>query len=240
MTSTSNPFANAPVSGRRDHIGKFITPEQARAFLAAARDDRYGLALRLCLALGLRRGEACGLRDTDLDLDRSILSVRGTLTYAVGSGIAYGDAKTEAGTRTIELPASLVHAIRAHVEQREFERAAMGDVWQDSGYLFVGPTRGQAINPNVLSQACKRVLKAAGLDSTIRLHDMRHSYASFLHAEGVPMRDISAALGHANTSITQNLYVHVFGSAVSRAAAAVDALLTDDLTLELPAKKTEA
>ena len=237
---SKNPFSPkaAPVPGKREAIGQAITPEQGRAFVAACEAHRYGLALQWCITFGFRRMEACGIRDEDIDLDRGILVVNGGVTYAPGVGVQYGDTKTENGRRAFRLPPRQVASARAHIARREEEREAMGDAWQDSGFLFVRTTDGKAIYPSYLNTAFKEIAASIGLDPSIRLHDMRHTHASYLHEAGVSTKNISAALGHANTRITENLYIHLFNDALSDAAAAVDAMLTPE-TLEMPERKEE-
>jgi integrase len=83
---------------------KVLTNDQAAAFLEMAQGDPLELALRLLLALGLRRGEVCGLRWSDIDLERGTLTVNGTLQYIHGHGLLYGPPKTESGRRGFTLP----------------------------------------------------------------------------------------------------------------------------------------
>lgn len=204
-----------------------LTVPQAKALLQAARGDRLEVALRLMLSLGLRRGEVCALRwDTDVDLEKGILTVRGTLGYIQGHGLTRGDPKTDAGERSFKLPPALLAALVWHRQQQERERALMGSRWVNSGYVFVSSTTGGALNSNCIYDCFKRAAKAAGLPKEATPHTLRHSCASFLHAEGASLKKISVYLGHANTTITNNVYVHLFQDELDDGAATVDDLLS--------------
>lgn len=190
-----------------------LTPEQAAELLNAIQDERLGLGVQLALLLGLRRGEIAALRlaDLKLDVDPPTLTVNGTLTRIKGKGLVLGPPKTDKGRRTLRLPAQLVAALRWHLQRLKVERAAMGDAWEaDTGYIFVRSTDGTAIEPGYIYETFRRVAKRAGLEG-YRLHDLRHSAASYLHKLRWPTKDIAAQLGHSSTNITNNLYVHLFG-----------------------------
>lgn len=236
---TRNVAALVKGGGRTSKTITVLTVEQARSFLSAARGERLEMALRLLLSLGLRRGEVCGLRDEDVDLVRGILSINGTLQWIPGEGLRWGEPKTASGRRSIKLPETLLAVLRAHLERRDLERAAMGDGWTGSPYIFVAAKSGGPLNPNHLYQVFLRVARRAALPEGTSPHTLRHSCASFLFAQGVAVKTISAILGHANTAITNDLYIHLFQETVDDAAATVEALLTadaDELILELPPK----
>lgn len=237
---TRNVASLVKGGGRTSKTITVLTVEQARSFLSAARGERLEAALRLLLSLGLRRGEVCGLRDEDIDFARGILHIRGTLQWIPGQGLDWGEPKTPSGRRAIRLPETLLAVLKEHIERREAERAAMGDAWAECPYLFVAVKSGGPLNPNQIYQAFLRVARRAALPEDATPHTLRHSCASFLFAQGVAVKTISAILGHANTAITNDLYIHLFQETVDEAAATVEALLqegADELILELPPKQ---
>lgn len=211
-----------PTGNKKDPV--FLTVDQARALLVAARGERLEVALRLMLSLGLRRGEVCGLRWADLDGDT--LAVNGTLQYIKGQGLVWGEPKTKNSKRKFKLPPSLKAALVWHRQQQEQERKRMGALWTDSGYIFVATSTGGALNSNAIYEVFKRVAATAGLPAGASPHTLRHSCASFLHAEGASIKKISAYLGHANTTITNNIYIHLFQDELDEAAATVEGLLS--------------
>lgn len=189
--------------------GKSLTRDQARALLEAARGDRLEVAIRIALSLGLRRGEVCGLRWQDIDFDAGTLTVNGKLVYIKGQGLVYGDPKTDSGQRTLKLGAKLLTSLRWHEIHLAAERMAMGEKWKPSEYVFVSVTNGGPLNPGVFYDAFKKAAKKAEIGS-FRLHDLRHSCASFLAAQGYSRKQVQAILGHANPQITERLYTHLF------------------------------
>ena len=196
------------------------------AFLVAARGGRFEVALRLLLSLGLRRGEVCGLRwGTDLDLKAGTLTINGTLQYIPRHGLTWGEPKTPAGRRSFKLPPALLAALTWHKQQQERERAQMGARWSDSGYVFCSSITGGALNSDALYVAFKCAAAIAGLPAEASPHSLRHSCASFLHAEGASVKKISGYLGHANTSITNNIYVHLFQDEIDEGVVTVEELL---------------
>lgn len=91
----------------------------------------------------------------------------------------------------------------------------------DQGYVFVAVTTGDRLNPGRLNDIFHAVAKRAG-SAGFRLHDLSHSCASFLHAEGVKTKEISAFFGHTDTQITNNVYIHLFPDALNNAAQMVN------------------
>lgn len=218
-----NPFAvqRQKRSNRRDAtppVAKALTVEQARTFQASARGERQEVGLRLSLGLGFRRGEICGLRLCDVDMEAGTITIAGSLEDIPGHGLTWDEPKSAQSKRTLKLPAALLAALTWHLQQRERESQRPG--WEESGYVFTGKN-GRALHPGTLYAVFCRVAARAGLEG-FRLHDLRHSCASFLFAEGVPMKTISAILGHASTAITEAIYVHLFQEAVDAGVEAVE------------------
>lgn len=186
--------------------GKALTPEQARQLLNAAKGARLEAAIRLALGLGLRRGEVCGLRWADIDLQGTTLSVKGQIVYEPRQELFWAEPKTKTAVRTLHLPAVLVGALRWHQTRQEAEHKAMG--WAPAVYVFTSATTGGPLNPSAFYITFKQIATAAGLES-FRLHDLRHSAASFLLAEGVSLKKVQQILGHARGSTTLGVYGHL-------------------------------
>ena len=131
--------------------------------------------------------------------------------------------KTHRSRRVLVLPGVALQALAEHQERQRFERSGAGPKWQESGHVFTMPTGGP-IDPDYLRRCLKRLLKVASLPD-IRFHNLRHSAASLLLAEGVPMRVIMETLGHSQISITSDLYSHVAPALQQEAADAMDRAL---------------
>jgi integrase len=145
--------------------------EDAERFLAATRGTRLYPLWRLALATGLRRGELCGLRWSDVDLVAGTASVAHTRTTA-GKAIT-SQPKTDAGYRTISLDAGTVTVLRAWKKRQLEERMAAGPAWIESPYMFTHED-GQPPHPGWVTKRWNGAVVAAGVPP-IRLHDARHS-----------------------------------------------------------------
>lgn len=222
----SNPFQDLTLPSADGKKIVFLTVEQAKAFILAARGDRLEVALRLLLSLGMRRGEVCGLRwGKDVDLAAGTLTINGTLQYIQGRGLEWGEPKTDAGRRSYKLPPAILAALTWHKQRQEREREQMGTRWTNSGYVFCSSTTGGALNSNNLYSAFKRAATIAELPKGTSPHSLRHSCASFLHAEGASLKKISSYLGHASTTITSNVYIHLFQDEIDEGVVTVEELL---------------
>jgi integrase len=123
------------------------------------------------------------------------------------------------------MPDNVARALKLRHAQQLQERLAAGSDWQDSGLMFTN-ARGGALEPIMLHRDFKRVLKKAGLPTTIRFHDLRHAAASLLLAQGVNLRVIMELLGHSSISLTANTYTRVTSAALRDAARLMDGSFT--------------
>jgi integrase len=197
-------------------------PEELGRFLDAVQSDRHSCLYEVLSMTGLRRGEALGLRWTDLDLERGVLVVRQQLTQ-LGHEIAFGPPKTASGeNRMVELDAGTVGVLLGHQPRQQIERADWGDAYEDQDLVFAREN-GAPIHPEFATRHFQYLARKAGLPP-IRLHDLRHGSASLQLAAGVPMAVVSKRLGHSSISITADTYSHLLegvGHAAAEAAAAL-------------------
>jgi integrase len=200
-----------------------LTPEQAAAFLSAARGDRLEARFGVALAHGLRQGELLGLRWDDLDLAAETRRVERQLQRIDGAFRLVG-LKTRQSRRTIAIPATLVAQLCEHRVRQEAERAAAGAQWVESGLVFPS-TIGTPLDPRNLTRRYKALLARTGLPD-LRFHDLRHTCASLLLARGVPARAVMATQGRSHLSLTLNVYAHLFPGDQRQAADAMEGLLT--------------
>jgi len=180
--------------------------DQLRAFAASVAEDRLAALWQLAMTTGMRRGELAGLRWQDVDLDAGsirVSSARVVVNYAVVTG----SPKSASSERTIGLDAGTVQALRTHRRRQLEERMAFGPEWPETGLVFVKED-GAPYHPDNLTRAFAAAARKAGLPA-IRLHDVRHSYATAGLEAGVTMKVMSDRLGHSTISITADLYSHV-------------------------------
>jgi integrase len=198
------------------------TPGQLRAFLDATADHYHGALFRVAAMTGLRRGELCGLRWADLDLDGGRLKVRRTIAV-VNRELVEGETKSARSRRTVDLDPVTVHALRAHRVRQLEERMLVGAGYTDRDLVFATP-EGAPWNPDAVGAAFNRAVARTDLPR-IRFHDLRHSHATHLLASGANARLVSERLGHATVAFTLDVYGHVMPGQQADAAAAVAALV---------------
>jgi integrase len=198
------------------------TPAELAAFLDRTTDHYYGPLVRVAAMTGLRRGELCGLRWSDVDLDGSVLVVRQTVQLVAGR-IVIGDVKTARSRRRLDVDEHTVAVLRAHRTRQLKLRLAVGAGWRDHGLVFTAPD-GQPLNPDTITQWFDRTVRRTELPR-IRLHDLRHTHATHLLAAGVNVKIVSERLGHASVAFTLDAYGHVMPGQQASAAAAVAALV---------------
>jgi len=183
-----------------------LQPDQARVLLEGVRSHRLGALFTVALALGLRQGEALGLRWDAVDFTAGTLHIRAALQW-VGKHWQLVEPKSARSRRSVALPRVAILALRAHRVRQKKERLLAGAEWKETGLVLTTRT-GQAIEPSNLTKEFKRLLKQVGLPD-VRFHDLRHTAATFLLAQGVDARTIMETLGHSQISLTLNTYSHV-------------------------------
>lgn len=204
---------------------RFLTTDEALRFLVAAKGDRLEALYRVAVALGLRQGEAFGLRWSDVDLDRATLVVRNALQRVDGQAVLVPP-KTARSRRTISVPPQLIGALKRHRIVQLEERMIAGSRWQDLDLVFASPI-GTPLDPSNIRRQFLALLKKADLPP-MRFHDLRHTAASLLVAEGVHPRTVMEILGHSQIAITMNTYSHVSSETMKDATNRMGALLLGD------------
>jgi hypothetical protein len=198
------------------------TPGQTAAFLNAIRDHRLYAAYHLIALRGLRRGEACGLRWCDIDLDSGSAVISWQLQQYDGH-VVMCPPKTAHSERIIALDRTTVAALRAHRARQLAERATAGQDYLDSGYVFTRPG-GDPMAPDWLSRYFRQLNDASGLPP-IRLHDVRHGAASLALAAGADLKVVQDMLGHASIVLTADTYTSVLPEVARKTAEDVASLI---------------
>jgi integrase len=174
----------------------------------------------------MRQGEVLGLYWDDVDLDKGTLRVVAQLRRDADTGeLERVETKTARSRRTLPLPDSVRLVLTKHKDRQTADRLD-ADSWADPRLVFA--TRlGTPIHPRNDHRSFRELIRQADLRQ-VRIHDLRHTAASVLLAQGVPARVVMEILGHSQISVTLNTYAHV-APEVSRAAAErVDAALWGD------------
>jgi integrase len=213
--------ARAPTA-RRPEFATWSS-DDLRAFFAAVRDDRLYASFVLLATTGMRRGEVLGLRWRDVDLDGAQLAVVQTLS-TVGQATIVAPPKTQRSRRTIFLDSQTVAVLKEQRRHQRSEQLAAGPAWDASDDLVFRDELGEPMHPDWFSREFNRLIRSTGVPR-IRLHDLRHTYATLALKTGVHPKVVSERLGHATVGITLDLYSHVTPAIARDAADAVAATI---------------
>src|SRR5215216_3146267 len=198
-----------------------LSPEETRRLLEAASGDRLEALYVLAIATGLRQGELLALNWEDVDLERSTLRVRRTLTRR-GGKVFVGEPKTKKSRRSVNLTVATVDALQAHLSRQLEEMERVGSLYRPGGLVFANEIGG-IINPsNLRNRSFARLLKRTGLPPDTRFHDLRHTCATLLLSRNVNPKIVSEMLGHSSIAITLDTYSHVLPTMQESAIRALE------------------
>ncbi|MEP6754817.1 MAG: tyrosine-type recombinase/integrase [Chthonomonadales bacterium] len=214
----------------REH--RILTVEELTMVLAASKDTQIYLPVMLLWSLGLRRGEVCGLRWQDLDLDRSIAGIRHTLIRVSPGNLVFKAPKTKSGRRSVKLSSVLVSALREHRAQQLTYAEVLGSSYNPMN-LVICRADGRPVDPATIYSQFQRLLERLKIPR-VALHDLRHTHATQLLQQGVNIKVIAERLGHADPAITLRVYAHVIESMQEEAAD-----LTNDLLIQATKTSTD-
>lgn len=206
----------------RTHEMRVWDAQELRQFLDHVAEDRLSAMWFVFASTGMRRGEVLGLRWRDVDLDGSQLAIRQTL-LAFGGELHFGEPKTKSGRRQIALDSGTVASLRAHRKRQMEERLRAGPAWADSGLVFTDEV-GNPLHPDGVTRAFAARAGEAGLPR-IRLHDLRHGWATLALKAGVHAKVVSEVLGHSSISLTLDTYSHVLPGMQESAVETVAGLI---------------
>jgi integrase len=246
-TIPRNPAIGVDIPQTPAYKPTFLVLEQARYLLEAVRGHRLEVLYRLLLSLGFRRGEALAIRKIDINWSKAEIAVTGVLQRIDGK-LARTPPKPGASATTAPVPVMLLSALRRHLERMAEEG------WGSAELVFVSDV-GTPLEPRNLNRHFKALVKKANdliaaankdraepiplIPETIRIHDLRHSCATFLIAQGAHPRVIMETLRHAQISTTMNIYGHVIEDVQREAVEGLGALFDDPAVLELPPRRVE-
>ena len=228
----SNPCERVTPPKLNEVDVEFLDENQIAALLEALPDAPVQLSVIVQLALftGARRGEICGLRWADIDLDAGVIAINRNLSFIAHKGPVFDLPKTKKSRRCIKLSGDCIALLKDYKQWQMRERLKVGTYWQRevtieggkrvrNDLLFTKPD-GKPFDPNKVSSWFPVFLREHGLPPC-RFHSLRHSNAALLIAAHVPVTTVAGRLGHAQTSTTVNIYAAAIRSSD---AAAADAL----------------
>ena len=219
----------------KGHGGKIMSEVDMHLFLEMARDTEYYALFYCYLFTGCRRSELLALRWLNGDLLGSQLSITRSMQYLTGAlpgkHITFKPPKTKTSIRSIALTPSTVAVLREHREKQDKQRQALGLLPVTDNDLIFAHYDGSPLLPDSITHAWIKLTHRCGLDG-VRLHDARHSHATFMLKQGVSPKVISERLGHSGIAITLDLYVHTDKEMHQAAANKFDDILKRDSKLD--------
>jgi integrase len=207
---------------RHPAAGRGLDPGADRPVPQCIRDHRLYAAYHLIALRGLRRGEAAGLRWSDVDLDGATAIITCQLQQYDGR-LVLCPPKTARSERAIALDRTTVAALCAHKAAQEADRAALGNGYHGSGYVFTC-LNGDPMAPDRLSRTFRRLSDGAGLPP-VRLHDLRHGAATLALAAGADLKVVQDMLGHSGIVLTADTYTSVLPEVARKAAEDIATLI---------------
>lgn len=220
----SNPADRIERPRKAKYVATIYDQQELDTLFKTVEGDPIELGVILAAFYGLRRSEVVGLKWDAIDFEKKTISIRHTVTQVNIDGksltIQKDRTKTKSSCRTLPLVApfeALLHRLKA--EQQINQKVCGAAYCKDYlDYIYVNSI-GELVKPNFLTQHFEIVLKNNGLKK-IRFHDLRHSCASLLYANGVSLKEIQEWLGHSDIGTTSNIYTHLdYSSKVSSANA---------------------
>ncbi|MEM8534396.1 MAG: site-specific integrase [Chloroflexota bacterium] len=205
-----------------------LTFEQTKRLLNEVRDHRWAALCHLAVNLGLRAAELLGLTWDDINLETRELQVHRQLkriqTNDQVKAFVLHTTKTQSSSRTLILSDDILKLLQEHRANQDAERHSSSE-WKDTMNLVFVSQTGAPIHYSCLRAHFKRLLSQADLPD-IRFHELRHTAATLMLADNVPLVTVSKILGHSSPSITATIYAHALDTSIAKAIAGLSDRLT--------------
>lgn len=218
-----NPAERADLPSLAHRKAAYLDEPDARRLLELLQEEhiRWRAVITFDLLSGLRRAEFLGLLWCDVDLDNQLLFIRQTWNYVPTEGCYVDTPKTGSSARVLKISRTAVLMLLEYKNWQDSQQEALGDAWKNSDDRVFTNDEGAPLFPDSVTKWFTAFVKRSGLPK-VTVHSLRHTYASLMIADGVPLVVVSNQLGHAQTSTTANIYAHVISAAEAKAAAVFD------------------
>jgi len=202
----------------------FLDTDEVLQFLITTQESPYNALYTLAIKTGMRKGELLALKWSDLNWQSGTILVQRQVQRIKGQGLEFRPPKTRAGRRAIQLGEKTLETLRKQLERCKLLKSVEGDNWKEINLIFPS-TVGTPLGGSNISRDFKKQLKKAGIKN-IRFHDLRHTAASLMLNNGVPVLVVSKILGHSKTSTTLDIYGHLIPTMQENAARIMDEIVT--------------
>ena len=203
---SENPMDNVEAPKMRKKKVDALSDEQAKVFFEKVKSCPIDLQciLTMLITTGLRRGELVGLKWRDIDTSAGVLHVERGVSYTHGSGVVVSTPKTSSSIRDVPLMPATVDVILRYLDDTKKKHPST--IIKDAYLFHMRDDIFRPIDPNAITRRVKRFMRNSGLPD-LSPHDLRHSCATLLLAQGADVKSVQQILGHSDASTTLNFYV---------------------------------
>lgn len=207
-----------------------LNKEQAAQLTKIAKEtgEMQHMAILLALSTGMRLGEIFGLKWDCVEIEKGIVYVKQALVTSK-SGQLFQEPKTAASRRKIPLPTDVTKELRKYKKWQDWQRHLIGDKWDDNDMVLANSFGRVVDTSNFTSRYFKNMLVQAGINRSVKFHDLRHTHATLLLLQGVNVKVVSERLGHTSIKMTLDTYSHVLPDMQETAVKALEGLFTKTL-----------
>lgn len=204
---------------------KPLNKEQAAALTHITKEtgEMQHMAILLALSTGMRLGELFGLKWECVDINSGMIHVKQALVTSK-AGQLFQEPKTASSRRKIPLPSDVTKELKKYKKWQDWQRHLMGDKWEDNDMVLANSFGRVIDTSNFTTRYYKKMLVAAGLDRSIKFHDLRHTHATLLLLQGVNVKVVSERLGHTSIKMTLDTYSHVLPDMQEAAVKALEGM----------------
>lgn len=208
------------IAGRQ---ANYLDEQDVKRLFELLKDEpvKWRTLISFAVLSGLRRGELAGLRWEDVNFADCTITIQQTGNYVPGEGIFTDTPKTRKSSRPLKLSRVAFLLLHDYKLWQEEQKEAFGDAWKDQDGRVFTSDDGAPLMPDSITTWFRKFIKRSGLPK-VTLHGLRHTYASLMIADGVPLVAVSKQLGHAQPSTTANIYAHAIAAAEAKAAQTFD------------------
>lgn len=186
----------------------------------------FDMIIMLLLHTGMRRGECCGLDWNDIDFENCTIDINKSLLYLSDRGVFESSTKTYSSKRVIKVSSDLINKLEEYRRWQDREAVKLGDKWINSGKVFTA-WNGKPINPGTVTSWFHYFVQDNNLPY-ISIHGLRHTNASIMILNGVPITTTAKRLGHSTSATTSKVYAHAIATADAISAEIIQSILPLD------------
>ena len=210
----------------------YLDDKEAKRLMYLVRENAphpFDMIIILLLQTGMRRGECCGLTWKDVDFENCIININKAVLYLPSKGVFEETTKNESSVRVIKVGHRLMEELQKYKQWQDSLAAKVinsGKTWENTGRVFTSNTGGN-INPGTVTSWFHNFIIENDLPP-VSIHGLRHTHASLMIAQGMPITTTAHRLGHSSPTTTANIYAHPIAVADAKAAVFIDDFFYED------------